>query len=243
MKVEGRNSVREALLSGVTVEKLLVAKDIKDDAGNKIIRAAMDAKVRVLFLDRKVLDSESDTGGHQGFIAFTTEFKYSNVDEMLELAATRGEMPLLVILDGVEDPHNLGSVLRVAECGGAHGVIIPKNRACSVNETVIRVSSGAAEHMKVARVTNINEVIRDLKERGVWVAAAELGGGDIYKTDLNRPLALVTGGEDSGVKRLTRELCDMVVSLPVRGQVNSLNASVACGIALYEALRQRGAGS
>lgn len=239
MKLEGRNAVSEAVLSGVTVDKLLVARDIKDAAGNKVIKAAKDAKIRIQFLDRKILDKESETGAHQGFIAFTTEFVYSTPEEILAVAAERGETPLIVILDGVEDPHNLGSILRVAECGGAHGVIIAKHRACSVNETVMRVSAGAAEHIKVARVTNINDVIRDLKEQGIWVIAAELGGGDIYATDLKMPLALVTGGEDTGVKRLTRELCDGVVSLPIYGKVNSLNASVACGIALYEVLRQR----
>ena len=239
MKIEGRNPVNEALEAGTTIDRLAVAKDIKDAAGNRIIASARAKGIKIQFLDRKILDRESLTGNHQGFIASTTEFKYCEVGDILACAETRGEQPLIIILDGVEDPHNLGSVLRVAECGGAHGVIIGRHRSASVNETVIKVSAGAAEHMRVARVTNINDTIDDFKNRGIWVMAADLGGQDIYKSDLKGALAIVVGGEGTGVKRLTREKCDAVVTLPIRGKVNSLNASVACGITLYEALRQR----
>jgi len=239
MKAEGRNAVTEAIRAGATIDKLLAAKDLKDPGANRILAMARDAHIKTQFVDRKVLDTESEGGNHQGFIAFTTEFKYSEIEDMLSSAEAAGQKPLIIVLDGVEDPHNLGSVIRVAECGGAHGVVIGKHRAVSVNDTVLRVSAGAAEYVKVARVTNVNDAIDYLKERNVWVYAADPGGQDIYKTDLNCALALVVGGEDSGVKRLTKEKCDGVVSLPIFGKVNSLNASVACGIALYEAIRQR----
>ena len=239
MKIEGRNSINEALTAGTTIDRLVVAADVKDAAGNRIIAKAREMGVKIQFLDRKILDKESMGGNHQGFIAMTTEFKYCEVDDIFAYAESKDELPLIIILDGVEDPHNLGSVLRVAECGGAHGVIIGRHRAVSVNETVIKVSAGAAEHMRVARVTNINDTIEDLKKRGVWVMAADLNGQDIYKTDLKGALAIVIGGEGAGVKRLTREKCDGVVTLPVFGKVNSLNASVACGVVLYEVIRQR----
>ena len=239
MKAEGRNAVTEALRSGVTVDKLLAAKDLNDAGAKRILALARESRVKTQFVERKVLDTQSESGGHQGFIAYVTEFQYCEIEDILADAEAKGQLPLIIILDGVEDPHNLGSVLRVAECGGAHGVIIGKHRACGVNDTVLRISAGAAEHVKVARVTNVNDAIDFLKKRGVWVYAAELNGQDIYKTDLNRALALVVGGEDSGVKRLTREKCDGVVTLPIFGKVNSLNASVACGIVLYEAIRQR----
>ena len=239
MKAEGRNAVTEAIRSGVTVDKILAAKDLQDAGARRILAMAHEKKIKTQFVERKILDKESETGSHQGFIAYTTEFNYCEVEDILAAAEDSGQMPLIIILDGVEDPHNLGSVLRVAECGGAHGVVIAKHRACGVNDTVLKVSAGAAEHVKVARVTNVNDTIDFLKKRNVWVYAADLNGGDIYKTDLNRPLCLVVGGEGAGVKRLTREKCDGVLTLPIYGKVNSLNASVACGIALYEALRQR----
>lgn len=242
MKVEGRNAVNEALEAGATIDRLAVATDVKDAAGNRIIAKAREKGVKIQFLDRKILDKESTGGNHQGFIALTTEFKYCEIGDILAFAESKNEQPLIIILDGVEDPHNLGSVIRVAECGGVHGIIIGRHRAASVNETVIKVSAGAAEHMRVARVTNINDAIEDFKKRGIWVIAADLNGQDIYKTDLKGALALVIGGEGAGVKRLTREKCDAVVTLPIYGKVNSLNASVACGITLYEALRQRNSG-
>ncbi|GHU97722.1 23S rRNA (guanosine(2251)-2'-O)-methyltransferase RlmB [Clostridia bacterium] len=241
MKAEGRNAVIEAIRSDVTIDKLLVAKDLQDIGAKRILAMAHEKRIKTQTVERKILDAESETGSHQGFIAFTTDFKYCEVEDILAAAQASGQKPLIIILDGVEDPHNLGSVLRVAECGGAHGVVIAKHRAVGVNDTVLRVSAGAAEHVRVARVTNVNDTIDFLKKNNIWVMAADLNGADIYKTDLNCPLALVVGGEGAGVKRLTREKCDGVVTLPIYGKVNSLNASVACGIALYEALRQRAA--
>ena len=239
MKITGRNAVNEALNSGVTIDRLAVARGLKDSQANNLINIAKSKGIKITFLDKEILDKESKGAKHQGFIAEITDYKYSTVEDILQDAAIKGQDPFLIILDGVEDPHNLGSVLRVADCSGMHGVIIARHRAASVNETVIRVSSGAAAHVKVARVTNVNDVIKNLKEQNIIVLAAETGGDNLYKTNLKGALALVIGGEDSGVKRLTKQLCDGVISLPMFGEVNSLNASVACGAVVYEAIRQR----
>ena len=179
------------------------------------------------------------TKRHQGFIAKVTDFEYCEVSDILAEAENRGEDAFIVLLDGVEDPHNLGSVIRVCECAGVHGVIIPKHRAAGVNETVVRVSAGAAEHMKIARVTNIVSAIEELQSAGVWVYAADMDGENIYSADLTGKAAFVIGGEGNGVRPVTAKACDKTVALPLRGKVNSLNASVACGVVVYEALRQR----
>jgi len=239
MKIFGRNAVSEALASGMTMDRLAAAKGQKDAGAERIISAARSRGVKIQFLDTEVLDRESGGKKHQGFIADVTDYKYCGVEDILAAAEAKNEPPFVVILDGVEDPHNLGSVLRVAECGGVHGVIIPARRAVNVNETVIRVSAGAAAHVKVARVNNINDTIRGFKERGIFVYAADASGENIYKTDFRSACAVVVGGEDTGVKRLSRELCDKVVALPVFGKINSLNASVACGVTVYEIIRQR----
>ncbi len=238
MKVEGRNAVVELLKTDKTIDRLLVVKGIKDAGANRIINQAKSKGVRVCFYEREVIDRASSTGKHQGFIAEVTDFKYSSVDDILEYAASKNQPPFIVILDGVEDPHNLGSVLRVAECAGCHGVIIPERRAVSVNETVIKVSAGAAAHIKVAKVNNINETIDELKKRGVWVYCADMDGESIYTAKLTGAIALVVGGEGTGVKRLTKEKCDGIVSLPMFGKVNSLNASVATALVVYEYVRQ-----
>ena len=238
MKVEGRNAVAELLKTDKTIDRLVIAKGLKDAGANQIINLAKSKGVRITFYDREVLDRESITGKHQGFIAEVTDFKYSTVDDILALAAKKGEPPFIVILDGVEDPHNLGSVLRVAECAGCHGVIIPARRAASVNETVIKVSAGAAAHVLVAKVTNVNDAIDYLKKQNVWVYCADMYGSPIYSTNLTGAIAFVVGGEGSGVKRLTKEKCDGVVTLPMFGKVNSLNASVAAALAVYEYVRQ-----
>ena len=238
MKVEGRNAVAEILKTDKTIDRLVVAKGLKDAGANKIINDARSKGIKINFYDREVLDRESVTGKHQGFIAEITDFKYSTVDEILDFASEKGEAPFIIVLDGVEDPHNLGSVIRVAECAGCHGVIIPERRAASVNETVIKVSAGAAAHVKVAKVTNINETIDYLKRAGVWVYCSETGGENVYGANLKGAVAFVIGGEGTGVKRLTREKCDAIVTLPMFGQVNSLNASVAAGLVAYEYVRQ-----
>ena len=172
-------------------------------------------------------------------IGEVVDFEYSDIDEMLKLADDRCEQPLVVILDGVKDPHNLGAIIRSAECAGAHGIIIPKNRSVAVNETVIKTSAGAISNMKIARVTNINYLISDLKQRGLWVYGFEAGKNTMYQTNLKGPIAIVIGSEGEGISELTKKRCDDIVSIPLAGQVNSLNASVACGIALFEVVRQR----
>lgn len=238
MKIEGRNAVSEALKAGSTIDRLLVEKGLKDVGAQKIIDEAKSRGVKIFFRDKQALDRESVTKRHQGFIAEITDYKYSELEEILQEAEKKGEPPFLVILDGVEDPHNLGSILRVAECAGVHGVIIPRHRSVSVNETVIKVSAGASAHIKVAKVTNINDTIDELKQRGIWVYCADMDGGSVYKTDLTGPIALVIGGEGKGVGKRTRANCDGIVSLPMFGQINSLNASVAAAIVIYERIRQ-----
>lgn len=238
MKIYGRNPVAEALSSGRTIDRLVVQDDLKDAEANRIIADAKSRGLKIFFREKEYLDREVEKGvRHQGFIAEITDFTYSEIDDIFELAESKGEPPFIVILDGVEDPHNLGSVLRVCECAGVHGVIIPRHRSVSVNETVMKVSSGAAAHVLVAKVVNINEAIERLKERGVWVYCADMAGEDVYSSDLSGAAAFVIGGEGKGVGRLTKSLCDKTVSIPMRGKVNSLNASVACGIVVYEKIR------
>ena len=239
MKIIGRNAVEEALKAGNTIDRLIVQNDLKDVGANRLIKQAKDRGIKIFFRDKQALDRESDSNArHQGFIAEITDFAYSELNDILEYAKSRDEQPFIVILDGVEDPHNLGSVLRVAECAGVHGVIIPRHRAVSVNDTVVKVSSGAAAHIKVAKVANINDAIDELKKAGVWVYAADMDGDELYKTNLKGAIALVIGGEGKGIKRLTKDKCDGVVSIPMFGKVNSLNASVATGIVIYEKVRQ-----
>ena len=232
MKTEGRNAVLELLKTDKNIDKLLIEKNPQGSL-NKIFAEARKKNIRVQFVDRKVLDKESEERRHQGVIAFTTDYEYSSLPEILQ-----GESSLVILCDGIEDVHNLGSIIRVAECAGADGVVIPSNNSASVTEAVIRISAGAANHMKVAKVTSINRAIDELKAAGFWIYALEADGKDIYETDFSGDVALVIGGEDSGVKRLTREKCDFCVSLPLRGKVNSLNASVALGIAVYEVKRR-----
>ena len=194
-----------------------------------------ERRIKVQYADKSALDRESATGKHQGFIAYTEDYAYSTLDDILVSA----EDGIIVVLDEIIDQHNLGSIIRVCECAGVKGIIIPKNRSASVTENVVRISEGSANHIKVAKVTNLNATIEKLKSAGFWTYALEVGGTDIYKADLKGKLCIVVGGEDAGVGKTTREKCDGVLEIPMFGKVNSLNASVACGIALYEAVRQR----
>jgi 23S rRNA (guanosine2251-2'-O)-methyltransferase len=237
MKIEGKNAVQEAINSSITIDRLAVQKGLKDFVSQKIIDNATHRGIKVLFLSKEAMDRESRTGRHQGFIADVTDFVYTPFEEMI--AKTEGKERFFLLLDGVEDPHNLGSILRVAECGGVSGVVIPERRSVSVNETVIKVSAGAATHVKVAKVTNINNAIDTLKKAGVWVYCADMDGKSIYDTDLRGDVALVVGGEGSGVGKRTHSNCDGVVSIPMMGKVNSLNASVAAGIVVFEKIRQQ----
>lgn len=239
MKIEGRNAVAEAINSSTTIDRLIVEKGLKDVNANKIIESAKARAIKIFFRDKVALDRESVTGRHQGFIAEVTDFKYCELDDILGYAERKGEDPFIIILDGVEDPHNLGSVIRVAECSGAHGIVIPRHRAASVNETVIKVSAGASAHTKICKVTNVNDVIDTLKKKNIWVYGADMDGQDLYKTNLTGAMALVVGGEGNGIKKLTLEKCDAIIKIPMFGQVNSLNASVATGIVAYEHVRQQ----
>lgn len=239
MLVEGKNPVRELVEGGATINKLFVQNNLRDNQSNQIIQRAKERKIRIDFVNKDFLDKKSVTKRHQGFICDTVEFAYSDIDEILDYANQKEESPFLVILDSIEDPHNLGAIIRTCECAGVHGIIIPRHRACQVNETVIRTSAGATSNMKIASVTNLNQTIEVLKQKGVWVYGLELGGKDIYKTNLTGSIALVVGSEGFGLSRLVKENCDEIVTLPQKGQINSLNASVACGIAVYEILKQR----
>jgi 23S rRNA (guanosine2251-2'-O)-methyltransferase len=235
MKTEGRNAVAELLKTDKTIEKIMIEKNPQGSL-NKIFAEARKKNVRVQFVDKKVLDKESATGHHQGCIAFSTDFQYSSVEDII--AERKGARGFVILCDGIEDVHNLGSIIRVAECAGADGVIIPTTNSASVTEAVIRISAGAANHVKVAKVNSINRAIDLLKDNGFWLYALEADGKSIYDADLSGNVALVIGGEDSGVKRLTKEKCDFILSLPLKGKVNSLNASVALGIAAYEVIKQ-----
>ena len=239
MKIYRRNAIEEALNSGATIDRLLVKNGVRDAHGNGISNAAEERGIRVIFRDGAALDREVPRGAnHQGFVAEITDFAYSETDDILALAEEKGEPPFILILDGVEDPHNLGAIMRVAECAGVHGIIIPKHRSVTVNDTVVKVSSGAAQYVRVAKVTNINDTIRYLQDKGVWVFAADMDGESLYTANITGAVAFVIGGEGKGVSRLTRELCDGAVAIPMFGNVNSLNASVAAAIVAYEKVRR-----
>jgi len=229
--------VREALKAGTTIDRLVVQKGLSDQGSQMIIDDAKARAVKIFFRDKEHLDRESATGRHQGFVAEITDYKYTDIEIVLSKCAEK-EHSLVILLDGIEDPHNLGSILRVAECAGADGVILPKHRSASVNETVIKVSAGASAHVAVSKVTNINDAIRLLKENNFWVYATDMSGDNVYQTKLTGKVALVIGGEGNGVKVLTKKLCDGTLSIPMYGNLNSLNASVACGIVAFEAVRQ-----
>ena len=235
MKVEGRNAVLELLKTEKTVDKLLMQRGAEKSAG-RIFAMAREKNIRVQFADVRALDRESETGRHQGVIAFVSEYEYADFSQ---LCAPKDLPRFVVVCDGVEDVHNLGSILRVAECAGADGVVIRKNKSAQVTGAVVRISEGAANHIKVARVPGVNYAIDELKKAGYWVYGLEADGEDIYSCDLTGDIALVVGGEDSGIGALTRKKCDKILSLPLCGKVNSLNASVALGAAAYEAVRQR----
>ena len=238
MKTEGRNAVYELLKTDKEIDKVLVQNDLKDEASKRLINVMRSHKVKVQLVDKYVIEKESESKRHQGFIAFTSEYDYADLYDLLD--AVKDKDGFIVVLNEILDPHNLGSIIRVCECAGVDGLVISKDRSASVSDTVMRISAGAANHVKVARVTNINNAIDKLKEEGFWVYAAEVGGESLYKSNLTGKLCLVIGGEDSGVKRLTKEKCDGILSIPMFGKVNSLNASVAAVVLMYEVRRQRG---
>ena len=238
--IEGRNAVIEALRSGTAIDKIYLAKGETDKTLGHIASKARDAGIVVVEADRRKLDNMSRTHAHQGVIALAAVREYVTVESILQSAADKGEAPLLVVCDEISDPHNLGAILRTAECAGAHGVIIPKRRSAGLTAIVDKASAGAAEHMAIARVPNIPAAIKELKDRGLWVyGTAADGQSDLWHTDFTGNVALVIGSEGDGMGRLVRESCDFIVSLPMKGQVSSLNASAAAAIVMYEVLRQR----
>ena len=239
-QLEGRNALQEALKAGRTIDKVFVAMGDTDRGLQRLAAEAKEAGAVVVPVDRRKLDQMSTTRSHQGIIALAAAHTYYTIDDILEEAASRGEAPLIVICDELSDPHNLGAIMRSAECAGAHGVIIPKRRSVGLTATVAKASAGAVEYMKVARVTNVNNAINELKEKGVWIygTAAE-GSIPMYKADLTGPAAIVIGNEGDGMSQLVRKNCDVMVHIPMKGKITSLNASAAASILLYEAVRQR----
>lgn len=239
MKIYGKNACLETLKAGkVTVESLKVQIGLKDSLSNTIIRLARESGAKITFLKREILDKEQKN--NQGFIMETSEFNYCEVEDILNFAKDRGEDAFILILDGINDPHNLGAIIRTADCCGVHGIIIPKNRSVSVNETVVKVSTGATAYVKIAKVVNIAQTIEKLKNEGIFVYGLEKGGSNIYKTNLKGKIAIIVGSEGEGVRALNKKLCDEVISIPEYGKINSLNASVAAAVAVYETRRQRG---
>lgn len=236
MKIEGKNPIRELLASGNSIDKLYVLDGTKDTEIRSWITLAKNMHAKIEYVDKKTLDGLSQTGHHQGIIAESSNFKYAELEDIID---NTEKNKILVLLDGLEDPHNLGSVLRVVECVGADGVIIPSRHSVQVNETVIRVSAGASSYVPVVKVVNLNNAIKQLKESGYWVFGADMDGEVMYNTKLTGNIALVIGAEGKGLSPLTKQLCDQIVSIPMQGKVNSLNASVSAGILLYEAYRQR----
>ena len=237
--IEGRNAVLEAFRSGKTVDKLYVQDGCKDGPVQTILREARKQDTIVQFVGKERLSQLSETGKHQGVIASVASYAYSTVEEMLALAKERGEDPFLILLDNIEDPHNLGAIIRTANLAGAHGVIIPKRRAAGLTAVVAKTSAGALHYTPVAKVTNLVKTMEELKEQGLWFVCADMDGERMYDLNLKGPIGLVIGSEGEGVGRLVKETCDFVASIPMKGQIRSLNASVAAGVLAYEIVRQR----
>ena len=237
--IEGRNAVIEAFRAGKTIDKLYVQDGCQDGPVNTIKREAKKQNVLVKFVTKERLDQMSETGKHQGVIAVAAAYHYAEVEDMLKTAREKGEAPFLFLLDNIEDPHNLGAIIRTANLAGAHGVIIPKNRAAGLTATVARCSAGALNYTPVAKVTNLKNTIEELKKEGMWFVCADMGGTTMYDLNLTGPIGLVIGNEGEGVGRLVKESCDMVASIPMKGNIDSLNASVAAGVLAYEIVRQR----
>ncbi|HJC64939.1 MAG TPA: 23S rRNA (guanosine(2251)-2'-O)-methyltransferase RlmB [Candidatus Blautia merdavium] len=238
-KIEGRNAVLEAFRSGKTVDKLFVQEHCEDGPVRTILREAKKQDTMVKFVKKERLDQLSETGKHQGVIAMAAAYAYAEVEDILAAAREKGEPPFVFLLDNVEDPHNLGAIIRTANLAGAHGVIIPKNRAAGLTATVARTSAGALNYTPVAKVTNMARTIEQLKKEGLWFVCADMDGTVMYDLDLKGPIGLVIGNEGEGVSKLVKEKCDFIASIPMKGNIDSLNASVAAGVLAYEIVRQR----
>ncbi len=239
LTIEGRNAVIEAFRSGKSIDRLFVLEGCHDGPVNTIMREAKKQQTVVKFLTKEKLDRMSETGKHQGVIAYAAAYEYAEVEDILENARKKGEQPFVIILDNIEDPHNLGAIIRTANLAGAHGVIIPKRRAVGLTAVVARTSAGALNYTPVAKVTNIAVTIEELKREGLWFVCADMDGEIMYNLDLKGAIGLVIGNEGEGVSRLVKEKCDFTAAIPMRGNIDSLNASVATGILAYEIVRQR----
>lgn len=237
--IEGRNAVLEAFRSGKPIDRIYIQDGCQDGPIMSIKREAKKYDTLIKYVAKERLDQMSETGKHQGVIACAAAYEYAQVEDMLALAEQKGESPFLFLLDNIEDPHNLGAIIRTANLAGAHGVIIPKNRAVGLTATVARTSAGALNYTPVAKVTNLGKTIEDLKKKGLWFVCADMGGTTMYDLDLKGPIGLVIGNEGEGVGRLVKEKCDFVASIPMKGDIDSLNASVAAGVLAYEIVRQR----
>lgn len=238
--IEGRNAVIEAFRSGKTIDKLFILAGCKDGPVSTVVREAKKRDVIINYVKRERLDDMSQTGKHQGVIAYVAAYEYASVEDILNLAREKGEEPFVFILDNIEDPHNLGAIIRTANLAGAHGVIIPKRRAVGLTSTVAKTSAGAVNYTPVAKVTNISNTIEELKREGMWFVCADMDGEVMYRTNLTGPIGLVIGNEGDGVSRLVKEKCDFTARIPMKGDIDSLNASVAAGILAFEIVRQRG---
>lgn len=238
--IEGRNAVLEAFRSGKTIDRLFLLDGCQDGPIKSILREAKKTDVIIQFVKKERLDQMSETGKHQGVMAYAAAYEYAQVEDMLKAAEEKGEPPFLILLDNIEDPHNLGAIIRTANQAGAHGVIIPKRRAAGLTATVAKASAGAIHYTPVAKVTNLANTIEELKEKGLWFVCADLDGEIMYNLDLRGPIGLVIGSEGEGVGRLVKEKCDFVARIPMKGNIDSLNASVAAGILAYEIVHQRG---
>ena len=239
LTIEGRNAVMEAFRSGKTIDKLFVLKNCQDGPVNSILREARKHDVIVSFVAKERLDQMSKTGKHQGVIASAAAYEYAEVEDILNLAREKGEPPFIFLLDNIEDPHNLGAIIRTANLAGAHGVIIPKRHAVGLTATVAKTSAGALNYTPVAKVTNLGATMEELKKEGRWFVCADMGGTTMYDLTLTGPIGVVIGNEGEGVGRLVKEKCDYVASIPMKGDIDSLNASVAAGVLAYEIVRQR----
>ena len=235
--IVGRNPVTEALRSGREIDKLMVSSE--EGSMKKILALAKERRIPVMKVEKSAIDRIAEGKAHQGVAAYVSAYAYAELEDIFRIAEERGEDPFIIILDNLEDPHNLGAIMRTAECAGAHGIIIPKRRACGLTDVVAKASAGAIEYMPCVKVTNIAQAIEELKERGVWVAACDMGGQEYYKADLKGTLAVVIGSEGSGISRLVKEKCDFVVSMPMVGRITSLNASNAAAVIIYEVRKQR----
>ncbi len=237
--VSGRNAVKELLSGGRDIEKIYIQSGEREGSVNLLIGMAAERKIQIIEADKRKLDQLSCGQRHQGIVAIAAERNYSTVDEILAYAEERGEKPFVILLDGVEDPHNLGAIIRSAECSGVHGVIIPKRRAVGLTPTVAKASAGAIEHMRVAKVTNLSQTVDELKDKGLWIFGADMGGENYHGLDMNCPICIVMGSEGFGISRLVKEKCDFIASIPLYGNVNSMNVSCAAAVIMTEAARQK----